>query len=80
MMRVVSINNADRTFTTKGDNNEGLLSCQQNLSEDSIHSKVVGKIPYFGYLEFYYVGWLLRVILVYLISCLIVFLYNKYKK
>lgn len=77
IMRVIEKNDINRTYTTKGDYNMGILPVQQNLTEDTLMAKVVFKIPLVGYLEFIHVGWLVRIIVIYLISCLIVHFINK---
>ncbi|MFH1210621.1 MAG: signal peptidase I [archaeon] len=78
IMRVVSKDDEKRTFTTKGDNNPIISPSQTNLPESTIKSKVIGRIPYLGYLEILHVGWLLRLILIYIIACVFsVFIFSE---
>ncbi|MEM4244884.1 MAG: hypothetical protein QXR60_01605 [Candidatus Nanoarchaeia archaeon] len=66
-----------RTFTTKGDYNTMSLPGQINLSENKIRAKVLFRIPYLGYLDIFHVGWLFRLVLVYLIACFLFLLFKK---
>jgi signal peptidase I len=68
--RIIEINN-DRTFTTKGDANPASLSIQKNIYENQIIGKVILKIPLMGYLDIIHIGWLIRLVIIYLIGCLI---------
>jgi hypothetical protein len=68
--RIIEINN-DRTLTTKGDANPASLSIQKNIYENQIIGKVLLKIPVIGYLDLIHIGWLIRLILLYIIGCLI---------
>jgi len=53
--RVVIINEKDgkKTFTTKGDHNEGIIPSfgEVDITEDKIIGKAVLKIPYLGYIK-----------------------------
>lgn len=69
IMRVVSKDAEKRIFTTKGDNNILIAKGQTDLSETSIKSKVVAKLPYIGYLEIFHVGWIIRLIFIYILAC-----------
>lgn len=77
IMRVIEKDDVSRTYTTRGDNNLGILAFQKNLTEDTLLAKVVFKIPIIGYLEFIHIGWLIRAIIMYLVSCLIAQFLNK---
>lgn len=84
VMRIISKDTEKRTYTTKGDKNTGLIPCQENLIEDTLRSKVIGKIPYLGYLEFYRIspislGSVLRVFLIYVFACWVVLIYKRCK-
>lgn len=77
IMRVESIDIEQRTYTTKGDNNLGIGNFQRNLGEDTVIAKVFFKLPLVGYLDIFRVGWLVRILIIYLISCLFVSYLSK---
>lgn len=52
IMRVVSKNEEERTYTTKGDNNREILPNQKNLPGESLSGKAGLRIPLLGYLAF----------------------------
>ncbi|MEK6808983.1 MAG: signal peptidase I [Nanoarchaeota archaeon] len=69
IMRVVSKDAEKRTFITKGDNNLLIAKGQTDLYETSIKAKIVAKLPYIGYLEIFHVGWIIRLIFIYILAC-----------
>ena len=82
IMRIVLKNEDQRTVDTTGDNYLGIGKPQQatykNLTEDMIIAKVVGKVPIMGYLDLFRLGWLFRIILLYLIACIsVIFIKGK---
>ena len=76
LMRVISKDEEKRTYTTKGDNNQGVIDTervsQKDLESDTLLGKVVLSLPLLGYLEMIHLGFIIRIILVYLASCIIV--------
>jgi len=70
-MRIVSIDYANGVFTTKGDNNPQSLPFEINVPSPSIRNKVIFSLPLAGYFDIIYIGWLVRIIIVYLITCVI---------
>jgi signal peptidase I len=80
IMRVIEINSEERTLTTKGDANFGVIEVyQRDLTEQNIKSKVVGKIPFLGWFEIIHIGWIIRILVLYLLSCIVVRLLIKPK-
>jgi len=71
MMRIISIDKNENTFTTQGDNNPKSLPSEINVSSEYFLGKVVFSIPFVGYPDFYHVGWLIRAILIYILACFI---------
>jgi signal peptidase I len=48
--RIVEVN-ADKTFQTKGDNNQGQLPFERSITAQQVHGKVIFIIPYLGWLK-----------------------------
>lgn len=75
IMRVISKDEEQRIFTTKGDNNKMVFDIpplsQKNLPEENLKAKVTFRIPYLGYLELFRIGWLIKITIFYLMACLI---------
>jgi hypothetical protein len=55
--RVVSIN-PDGTYTTKGDNNAGLLDVEKKIEPNQLLGKAVFRIPYLGWAKLIFVDWM----------------------
>lgn len=53
--RTISINS--EKITTKGDNNLGLLSVEQNVNRDNVLGKAVFRIPYLGWFKLIFYDW-----------------------
>lgn len=68
IMRIISLDKNENTFTTQGDNNPRSLPAEENVSSEYLLGKVIFSIPFVGYLEFYHVGWLIRAVLVYVLA------------
>ena len=55
--RVISIKNIDGKifYSTKGDNNQGQLSSEQNISEEQVLGKALFKVPKLGWIKLAFV-------------------------
>lgn len=47
--RVIEIDEDEEVFTTKGDNNNGLLNSEKDIAENRIIGRAVFRIPYIGW-------------------------------
>lgn len=54
--RVMQIDS--QKFTTKGDNNKGLLNVEQNVNRNNIVGKAVFRIPYLGWIKLIFFDWM----------------------
>lgn len=70
--RVVSIDTTGKTFNTKGDANSGQAAFETNVPSENLRGVVVGTIPSIGYLDLFYVGWIIRILIIYLIVSLFI--------
>lgn len=70
--RVVSINYDNGTYATKGDANTGQTAYEKSISSDNLYGIVIGTIPVIGYLDLFYVGWIIRILIIYLVVSLII--------
>lgn len=48
---------AEETFTTKGDNNPGLLNYEKEISKEQILAKSIFRIPYVGWIKLIFFEW-----------------------
>lgn len=71
IMRIISIDENQNTFTTKGDNNAKSLLWEINIPSQNLKGKVIFSIPLLGYLDIYHIGFLVRIILIYILACFI---------
>ena len=71
IMRIISIDYSNNAFTTKGDNNPQSLPFEIKVPSSSIKCKGIFSLPLVGYFDIVHIGWLIRVILIYLITCVI---------
>ncbi len=66
--RVVAIDNSQRTFTTKGDNNQ----TSERVSFDSLKGKALNfSVPYMGYFSAWFITTQGRMITIIILSCLL---------
>ncbi|MEM4330537.1 MAG: signal peptidase I [Candidatus Pacearchaeota archaeon] len=52
--RIIEI---DDTIVTKGDNNNGILEVEKNISRDKILAKSLFRIPYLGWIKLIFFDW-----------------------
>ena len=69
--RVVSIYD-NGTYATKGDANTGQLYYQKSISSSNLYGVVIATVPAVGYLDLFYVGWIIRILIIYVIISLII--------
>ena len=69
--RIIDIDYDNKTVSTKGDANPDQLIWEKQISDDNICCIVSGTIPTIGYLDFFYVGWFIRALIIYAILSLI---------
>ena len=69
--RVISIDASTMLIGTKGDANQYQLDIEKEIQSSQILGKVVFVVPLLGYLDLIYIGWLIRIIVLYLLACLL---------
>jgi signal peptidase I len=70
--RVVSIDTTGRTFTTKGDANSQTAAFERDVPSNNLRGIVTGTIPALGWLDLFYMSWLIKLAIIYFIVSLII--------